>query len=979
MKRYACRLARIIGLQSLLIASMAAGSIFAADEIHWTFTGQTSVTVDWRGSSSENTIRYGAAAGTYTTTVTAVAPTAPNIPFSSAGPFWEAKITGLVENTTYHYSIAGGPDHTFHTPLPRGSTAGFTVYVEGDIGDASSYARMPQVQSLITGPDFVFPVGDLDYANAHGLQHVDAFFNDIMVWSQDTGMMPAWGNHEWDSPTNACGGICGSSCSTQVCDDLRNYKGRFDLPNPRTSPGSPSVSCCGEDWYWFDYGNIRFIAYPEPFSGAFADWNTQAKTLMDAAQADPAITFIVTFGHRPAYSSGHHSGDTALKGYIDGLGATHSKYVLNLNGHSHNYERTFPQSGVTHLTVGTGGGNMEQDGTCLWATCTQPTWSAFRAFTLGVMKLRFSGTSIQGSFLCGPSGGGTNEINGVRTTCTQGSVVDSFTIGTTAPPDTTPPTVSVTAPAAGTTVSGTTVSLTATASDNVGVAGVQFKLDGVNLGAEDTSSPYTVSWNTTTAANGAHSITAMARDAAGNSTLSAAISVIVNNSTATLITNASLVFSVPAVGRPGYLAPFADPTFGTTITRIADDPAKPLTWTGPPSGSGTWGSDARHHYSKDQPWSSDGALLVLQNSGSPSQVILDGNTYLPRYGKCGNYSVGDDRWHPATTHPHERINANGTRLEWFDVTTCTQTRVWTLPFAVDFMGSGEGNPSRDGRFVALADATRVFVVDMDPQSPLQPYPNVRIGPALDVSACGLSTGCTLDWVSISASGTYLVVDYLGQHPRVFDINPTTLALTPRVMPSGSPRCSGGAASQGYIYDLGHADLTLNPFDNNEDVLVGQEHCGNSGSTLNGTLIGGVVLVRLRDGVITSLTDPTNEAYPHHISARNINRPGWVFVGYQPASGKRFNDEIVALKMDGTGAVERLAHKHSVFSGCYRCESHSVPSLDGRRVVFASNWAASCGSLCGSTSEIEDYVVDTRSIFVPDTTPPAAPTGVRIVP
>ena len=32
--------------------------------------------------------------------------------------------------------------------------------------------------------------------------------------------------------------------------------------------------------------------------------------------------------------------------------------------------------------------------------------------------------------------------------------------------------------------------------DNVGVVGVQFLLDGVNLGAEDVAAPYSVSWNT---------------------------------------------------------------------------------------------------------------------------------------------------------------------------------------------------------------------------------------------------------------------------------------------------------------------------------------------------------------------------------------------------------------------------------------------------------------------------------------------------
>src|SRR5204863_1147927 len=76
--------------------------------------------------------------------------------------------------------------------------------------------------------------------------------------------------------------------------------------------------------------------------------------------------------------------------------------------------------------------------------------------------------------------------------------------------DTVAPTVSVTAPANGSTVSAT-VAVTATASDNVGVAGVQFQLDGANLGAEVTSAPYQISWNSTTVANGSHSLTAKAR------------------------------------------------------------------------------------------------------------------------------------------------------------------------------------------------------------------------------------------------------------------------------------------------------------------------------------------------------------------------------------------------------------------------------------------------------------------------------------
>jgi N,N-dimethylformamidase beta subunit-like, C-terminal/Concanavalin A-like lectin/glucanases superfamily/Bacterial Ig domain len=98
--------------------------------------------------------------------------------------------------------------------------------------------------------------------------------------------------------------------------------------------------------------------------------------------------------------------------------------------------------------------------------------------------------------------------------------------------DTTAPTVSITAPSDGSTVNST-VTVSANASDNVGVTGVQFLLDGANLGAEDTSAPYSVSWDTTAAANGSHTLTARARDAAGNQTTSAAISVTVSNQPAT--------------------------------------------------------------------------------------------------------------------------------------------------------------------------------------------------------------------------------------------------------------------------------------------------------------------------------------------------------------------------------------------------------------------------------------------------------------
>jgi hypothetical protein len=113
--------------------------------------------------------------------------------------------------------------------------------------------------------------------------------------------------------------------------------------------------------------------------------------------------------------------------------------------------------------------------------------------------------------------------------------------------DTTPPTVAVTAPAASATVAGM-VNVTATASDNVGVASVQFQVDGVNAGGLDGATPYAYAWDTTKVANGVHRLDAIAKDAAGNATTSAIVSVTVNNATAT---NFSIAGTITGPGSLG--------------------------------------------------------------------------------------------------------------------------------------------------------------------------------------------------------------------------------------------------------------------------------------------------------------------------------------------------------------------------------------------------------------------------------------------
>jgi hypothetical protein len=190
------------------------------------------------------------------------------------------------------------------------------------------------------------------------------------------------------------------------------------------------------------------------------------------------------------------------------------------------------------------------------------------------------------------------------------SNVISFT--TTSPPDTTPPTVSITSPTSAEVVAGI-ITITANAFDNVGVAGVQFQIDNSTIGVEDTSAPYSISWNTATVLDGNHVVTAIARDAAGNTVTSSGItfevlnnppppfdfslansgnksvvqgSSITNTVTATLIsgTTQQVTYSVsglPTDATGAFVPTFCDPGCSTiiTITTLTTTPAGNYTIT----------------------------------------------------------------------------------------------------------------------------------------------------------------------------------------------------------------------------------------------------------------------------------------------------------------------------------------------------------------------------------------------------------------
>ncbi|HLC42882.1 MAG TPA: LamG-like jellyroll fold domain-containing protein [Methylomirabilota bacterium] len=258
--------------------------------------------------------------------------------------------------------------------------------------------------------------------------------------------------------------------------------------------------------------------------------------------------------------------------------------------------------------------------------------------------LRIGGNAVWGEYFAGQ----IDEIRIYNRALSQAEIQTDMTtpVGGAPTPDTTPPTVSLTGPANNGVVSGA-ITVSASASDNVGVAGVQFLLDGVNVGAEDLTAPYSVSWNTTTATNGSHTLTAAARDAAGNRATSSPITVTVSNGSdpsqvgawsgrltwPLVAVHATLLHTGKILLWDGWELPVAAARLWDPITQ---------SFTAVPSPSAV--------FCAGHSMLADGRLLVIGGHDGGEIGIKDANIYDPatnQWTQVADMSV--DRWYPSAT------------------------------------------------------------------------------------------------------------------------------------------------------------------------------------------------------------------------------------------------------------------------------------------------------------------------------------------
>jgi hypothetical protein len=138
--------------------------------------------------------------------------------------------------------------------------------------------------------------------------------------------------------------------------------------------------------------------------------------------------------------------------------------------------------------------------------------------------LRIGGNSVWDEYF----GGLIDEVRVYNRALSQAEIQADMNSPVVAAPDTQAPVATMVAPAEGEVVEGS-IAVSAQASDNVGVAGVQFLLDGQLLGSEDLTAPYQITWDTSSVANGDYQLSARARDAAGNVAAANEITVTVDN------------------------------------------------------------------------------------------------------------------------------------------------------------------------------------------------------------------------------------------------------------------------------------------------------------------------------------------------------------------------------------------------------------------------------------------------------------------
>jgi hypothetical protein len=381
--------------------------------------------------------------------------------------------------------------------------------------------------------------------------------------------------------------------------------------------------------------------------------------------------------------------------------------------------------------------------------------------------------------------------------------------------------------------------------------------------------------------------------------------------------------------RPDLYVPFRDPTFGTTMMRVTDARMAPAE-----AGKRVLG--LRHEYSRFPVLNATNTEVALQVLGGADRGVFEirelssGKLLQKLTQQQGDPEIS---WHP--TSPHLFFYRSGNAVHVFHTDTGQDDTLMAFPQYFAISTREEGRPSDDWRYYAFLgfrdssfSSPDIVVADLVAKKIVATLANAD-GP---------------DWVSMSPSGKYVVVQWTDDKgTRIYDRD--TLAY-----------------QRTAFSDHAHSDFALNA--KGEEVLVYQASSGAAIGELgcpNAPKGSPIASARLADGRKTILLGDCYKAdwtpvitgtllgwdwFATHFSGiASRRRPGWVLVSTYttPENGTHAcAREVFWLKLDGSGEVRHIAHHHSDQATVndekdYWAEPQATSSWDGNIVLFASVW------------------------------------------
>jgi hypothetical protein len=116
---------------------------------------------------------------------------------------------------------------------------------------------------------------------------------------------------------------------------------------------------------------------------------------------------------------------------------------------------------------------------------------------------------------------------------------------------------------------------------------------------------------------------------------------------------------------------------------------------------------------------------------------------------------------------------------------------------------------------------------------------------------------------------------------------------------------------------------------------------------------GLQMVRMDSGLKTRVLTDLEYHYMIHLSCRNVSRPGWAYSSqFGKELGYPYDQTVFAVKLDGSGTVQRFAHEHHSPKDEYDRSAFGVPNRDGSRMMWRSDWGDPAGEVSSYVSEMK---------------------------